>query len=218
MPTLTGTVQSAPSGLVGFDADTKLDLNTAKLFRQSGYDFCLRYVSLEGEADYDLDPDEAQAILDAGLALMPVQHVHYAGWMPDKALGTQTGQNAADNATHVGFPVKVNVWLDLEGISPDATAQAVIDYCNSWYDAVAQVGYIPGLYVGANSILDSQQLYSNLKFQHYWHSLSIVPTVTVRGYQMIQSDGGTVHGISIDKNLTQADADQGQVQWLIRQI
>lgn len=216
MTTLTGTVQSAASGLVGFDTDTKLDLATAKLFRQSGYYFCLRYISLESENSYDLDTDEAQAILNAGLALMPVQHVRYAGWMPDAALGTQTGQNAADNAIHLGFPSKMNVWLDLEGISPNATADDVIAYCNNWYDAVAKVGYIPGLYVGANSILDSQQLYSSLKFQHYWHSLSLVPNVAVRGYQMVQSDGGTVHGIAIDKNLTQADSDHDQVQWLIQ--
>lgn len=217
MSVLTGTVQSASSGLVGFDTDTKLDLTTAKLFRQSGYYFCLQYISLSSENDDDLDHDEAQAILNAGLALMPVQHVRYVGWMPDESLGAQTGQTAADNAIHVGFPAKVNVWLDLEGISSDATAAGVVAYCNSWYDAVAQVGYLPGLYVGANSILDSQQLYSDLKFQHYWHSLSSVPNVAVRGYQMIQSDGGTVHGVGIDKNLTQADANQGQVQWLMQQ-
>jgi hypothetical protein len=217
MAALAGMVQSAPSGLVGFDTDTKLDLTTAKLFRQSGYYFCLRYISLGSENSADLDSDEAQAILNAGLALMPVQHVRYAGWVPDESLGAQTGQTAADNAIHVGFPSKVNVWLDLEGISPDATAANVVAYCNRWYDAVAQVGYLPGLYVGANSILDSQQLYSDLKFQHYWHSLSIVPNVAVRGYQLIQSDGSIVHGIGIDKNLTQADANQGQIQWLIQQ-
>lgn len=216
MATLTGVVQSAPSGRVGFDTDTKLDLATAKLFRQSGYDFCLRYLSLDNESSYDLDYDEAQAILNAGLALMPVQHVRYAGWMPDAALGTQTGKTAANNAVQVGCPIKVNVWLDLEGISASAMAADVIAYCNSWFDAVAEVGYLPGLYVGANSILDGQQLYSRLKFQHYWHSLSIVPNVAVRGYQMIQSDGSTVHGIGIDKNMTQADADRGQVQWLIQ--
>lgn len=36
MSILTETVQSALSGLVGFDTDTKLDLVTAKLFRRSG--------------------------------------------------------------------------------------------------------------------------------------------------------------------------------------
>lgn len=218
MSALTGVVQSAPSGRVGFDTDTKLDLATAKLFRQSGYDFCLRYLSLSGENSYDLDREEAQAILEAGLALMPVQHVRYAGWLPDASLGTQTGKTAADNAIQVGFPSKINIWLDLEGINPAATATNVISYCNTWYEAVAQAGYLPGLYVGANSILDSQQLYSDLKFQHYWHSLSIVPNVAVRGYQMIQSDGGTVHGVGIDKNVTQADADRGQIQWLIQPI
>lgn len=216
MATLTGQVQSAPPGAIGFDTDTKLNLTIAKLFRQSGYRFCLRYISLDAENSADLDAAEAQAILNAGLALMPVQHVRYAGWSPDATSGMQTGKNAADNAIHVGFPAGINVWLDLEGIDPNAAPDAVIAYCNSWYDAVAKVGYVPGLYVGANSILDGQQLYASLKFQHYWHSLSIVPNVAVRGYQMIQSDGGTVHGVGIDKNLTQSDADRAQVQWLIQ--
>jgi hypothetical protein len=49
MPALAGVVQAAPTGSVGFDADTKLDLNPVKLFRQSGYRFCLRYFSLDAE-------------------------------------------------------------------------------------------------------------------------------------------------------------------------
>jgi Domain of unknown function (DUF1906) len=217
MSTLFGQVQAAPTGSIGFDTDTKLNLAVAKLFRQSGYRFCLRYISLDSENSYDLDGDEAEVILSAGLALMPVQHVRYAGWLPSAEAGTQTGKSAADNAIHIGFPAGVNVWLDLEGVDPNATAAVVLAYCNNWSDAVAQTGYLPGLYVGANSILDSQQLYASLKFQHYWHSLSLVPNVAVRGYQMTQSDGGTIHGAGIDKNITHADSEQGQVQWLMQQ-
>ena len=66
---------------------------------------------------------------------MPVQHVSSPGWVPSAQLGTTYGDNAANNAISVGFPRKVNVWLDLEGISSEVSAEAVIQYCTSWYIA-----------------------------------------------------------------------------------
>jgi len=130
-------------------------------------------------------------------------------------LGTTYGDNAANNAISVGFPRKVNVWLDLEGISSEVSAEAVIQYCTSWYNAVAGAGYLPGLYVGANSILNSQQLY-DLPFQHYWQSESTVPPVAVRSYQMVQSYvGEPVNGIGIDQDITYIDKEGGVPQWLI---
>ncbi len=102
-------------------------------------------------------------------------------------MGQQDGTNTANNALAVGFPQGVNVWCDLEGVNSSSTAQDVIDYCTSWYDAVSAQGYVPGLYVGANAILTGDQLYYNLPFQHYWQSCSEVPALPVRGYQMVQT-------------------------------
>lgn len=219
MTTLTGIVESASAGETGFDTDYILDLAKAKLFYQSGYRFCLRYLSLSQETTKDLNQKEAKAILDAGLALMPVQHVLYKGWTPSATLGENHGKAAVENAKTVGFPAKVNVWLDLEGIDPQATVQDVVNYCNNWFDQVNEAGYLPGLYVGANSILNSSELYKDLKFQYYWHSLSTVPDVAVRGYQMTQQGvPQPVHGIRIDKNTTHNDNLNGIVQWLIRKI
>ncbi|MFM7882173.1 MAG: glycoside hydrolase domain-containing protein, partial [Microcystis panniformis] len=62
--------------------------------------------------------------------------------------GAFYGDNGANNAISVGFPGKVNVWLDLEGISSEVSAEAVIQYCTNWYNAIAGAGYLPGLYVG----------------------------------------------------------------------
>ncbi|MBD2288207.1 DUF1906 domain-containing protein [Microcystis wesenbergii FACHB-1317] len=216
MTQLPGIIQSAPNQSLGFDADSVITKATAQQFASQGYKFCLRYLSLgAGEAPGDLTYEEALGILQGGLALMPVQHVSSPGWVPSAQLGTTYGDNAANNAISVGFPRKVNVWLDLEGISSEVSAEAVIQYCTSWYNAVAGAGYLPGLYVGANSILNSQQLY-DLPFQHYWQSESTVPPVAVRSYQMVQSYvGEPVNGIGIDRDITYIDKEGGVPQWLI---
>ena len=61
----------------------------------------------------DLSEAEANVILSAGLALMPVQHVAPQNWSPSQALGIRNGKNAAKHARQIGFPEGVNVWLDL---------------------------------------------------------------------------------------------------------
>jgi hypothetical protein len=213
---LPGAIQAAPNGALGFDADTPISLNVAQQFVSQGYAFCVRYLSRsQGQAPGDLSAGEADAILAAGLGLMAVQHVRAPGWSPTAALGQQDGANASYNAGQIGFPAGVNIWSDLEGVNAAAVSPDVIGYCNAWFDAVAAAGYMPGLYVGANCILDGQQLY-DLKYQHYWKSLSRVPVLPSRGYQMVQT-GVTdpVNGIGIDQDLTQTDAEGGQVIWLI---
>lgn len=216
MTQLPGLVQGAPNKSLGFDADSVITQTTAQQFASQGYKFCIRYLSLgAGEAPGDLTYEEALAILQGGLALMPVQHVSSPGWTPSAQLGTTFGNNAANNAISVGFPTQMNVWLDLEGINSSTPAEDVIAYCNAWYNAVASAGYIPGLYVGANCILDSQQLY-DLSFQHYWQSESTVPPVAVRSYQMVQSFvAEPVNGIGIDQDITYIDNEGGVPQWLI---
>ncbi len=213
---LPGTVVSAPNGSQGFDTDTVVTAAVALEFYNSGYIFCIRYLSLgSGQASGDLSTTEANHILSAGLGLMAVQHVRSSGWSPTGALGTTDGTNAGSNASAVGFPSGVNIWCDLEGVLAGTTAANVIAYCNNWYTAVHAAGYVPGIYVGANAILTGAQLYSDLDFQHYWKSLSSVPAIPTRGYQMTQTAvSGTVHGISIDADTTEADMEGGKALWL----
>jgi hypothetical protein len=213
---LPGQVHSAPANSKGFDANSRIvSVAVAQAFKQSGFSFCLRYLSHTAQqGSGDLSTAEAIHILQGGLPLMPVQHVRLSGWSPSQSLGTQDGQFAAQHANAIGFPSGVNVWCDLEGVANNVGAQDVISYCNAWFDAVHGAGFVPGIYVGANAILSGQQLRQNLKFQHYWKSLSHVPPIPIRGYQMIQTAGGTVHGIAIDNNMTQTDNQGGQAQWL----
>ncbi|MEG3436676.1 DUF1906 domain-containing protein [Pannus brasiliensis CCIBt3594] len=216
---LQGTIEAAPDGALGFDTNTTLSFAKAQQFRNDDFRFCLRYLSLgNGQKPGDLTTAEADAILRAGLALMPVQHVRFPGWTPTAPLGTQTGKNAAHNAVQVGFPPGVNVWLDWEGADPQTSVANAIAYCNNWFDEVKAAGYVPGIYVGFNAILNSQQLYQKLKFQHYWKAGGNIPDIAVRGYQMIQKIplDQSLHGIQIDRDTTRADNKGGQALWITR--
>jgi hypothetical protein len=213
--TLPGTVKSAAPGLLGFDADTVISAAAAQQFKQNGYSFCARYLSLgNGQNAGDLSNAEATSIINAGLALIAVQHVRAEGWVPAAALGSTYGNNAASNAASVGLPKGMNIWCDLEGIATGTAAQNVIDYCQAWYAAVNAAGYVPGLYVGANCILTGAQLY-DLSFQHYWKSLSTVPEIPNRGYQLVQKWFPQAEfGIGIDQDTTQTDHKGGTVLWV----
>jgi hypothetical protein len=218
---LAGTVAGAPPGALGFDANTVLTARSAAGLRDAGFAFCIRYLSRGmGQQGGDLTTSEAGLILDAGLALMPVQHVQAAGWVPTEALGKSLGQSAAANANEVGFPGGVNVWMDLEGIHNATPAADVIAYGNAWCDEVAGAGYLPGVYVGASAILSGDQLYWQLKTKHYWKSGSTVPDIPHRGYQLIQRivHGDIIAGVEIDRDVTQTDLLGDTVQWLTRQV
>lgn len=212
---LPGQVEGATPSVLGFDSDTVITAALAQQFFSEGYKFCLRYLSLGGqESPQDLSSQEATDILDSGLALMPVQHVRKAGWLPNGALGQQYGEDAAANTESVGFPAGTNVWCDLEGAGSAAGAQDVIDYCTAWFAAVDAAGFVPGLYVGSAAVLTGPQLYS-LPFQHYWKSQSRVPDVPTRGYALVQLFPSlTANGIGIDVDFAQNDNEGGQVHWL----
>jgi hypothetical protein len=193
---------------LGFDTDTKITPELATKFYKSGYRFCLRYLSLSTpEQDSDLTREEIAGILQSGLALMAVQHAHGVGsWFPSDDSGAEDGNNAAQNAGAVCLPKGMNIWCDLENVPSETSLKSVIDYCNAWYNVVSCAGYIPGLYVGAHCGLnDSKQLFFDLKFAHYWKSMSNVQMIAYRGYQMIQHPTTCVHGVEIDPDNIQTD-------------
>ena len=143
-----------------------------------------------------------------------VQHPRAAGWAPTSGLGASDGVQAASHSSALGFPGGVNVWCDLEGVAAGTSPDDVIAYCNSWFDAVAATGYVPGIYVGADAILEGPALHDSLKFAHYWKSLSNVPDIPVRGYQMIQSNEHTANNVDIDDDRTRNDLLNDTVLWL----
>ena len=211
---LRGGVQGAISSVPGFDCDTPLSADLAHKFFGQGYKFCFRYLSTGQVSSQDLTEQEATDILNSGLALMPVQHARKHGWSPNQTLGQKDGQEASANAETVGFPDRVSLWCDLEGVNSSAQAQDVIDYCEAWYEAVSAAGYRPGLYVGAEALLSARQLY-DLPFQHYWRSQSQVPDIPHRGYQVIQFGPSVqINGVWIDLDVALNDNQGGAAQWL----
>jgi hypothetical protein len=214
---LPGTIQQAAAGLTGFDVNQVLSAANAQALKNAGYDFCVRYVprtSSPSLAPGNLTNAEAVNILNAGLALMAVQHVANPGWVPTAALGTSYGSYAATYASEiVGLPPGINIWLDLEEVATDSSATDIIAYCQAWYAAVESAGYVPGIYVGYGVILSSSQLYNDLSFQHYWRAYN-GPQVATRGYQVIQKTQVTVDGIEIDPDVTQDDNLGGAAIWL----
>ena len=212
---LPGTVQQAPAGQKGFDVNQPLSAGQAQDLQNAGYAFCIRYIPRTAKlVRNNLTNAEALNILNAGLALMAVQHVALPGWAPTVALGTAYGNYAATYAQQtVGLPQGLNIWCDLEEVAEGSAAADVIAYCQAWYAAVDTAGYIPGLYVGYGTGLTPQQLYSSLSFKHYWRAYN-GPLVATRGYQLLQKTEVTVNGITIDPNITQNDNLGGAVLWL----
>ena len=216
---LSGRVEGAPPAARGFDRTTPLTKKSAADFRNRGFRFCVRYITraYDQESSGDLSRAEADIILDAGLALMAVQHCPLKNWTPTEVLGQTYGANAVKNAQQVGLPPGVNIWLDLEGVRGDTPAQSVIDYCNAWFAAVETAGFASGVYIGDSIVISADDLYWNLKTKHYWKSGSDVPDIPHRGYQMIQRiPKDADDDQNVDTDVTQTDAFGDAVQWLTR--
>lgn len=217
---LSGTVQAAPAGVKGFDANVTITPEQADAFWDAGFRFALRYVGRTQMASHDLTADEAAMLLSKGFAVMPVQHVKSGEWLATGDLGTEYGANAAKFSQDIGFPPGVNVWMDLESVSTTSAADDVIAYCNNWYAQVADAGYVPGVYIGWQPGLSGSKLYSSLKFQHYWAAYNVdgVSSPKPRGYQLVQSSGsGNVGSLSTDVydvDATHVDGKGDQVLWL----
>ena len=214
---LPGRVVAAPPGVHGFDANSVLNRRICEVAKARGFEFCIRYVSRQDVQPVgDLSDAEANVILDAGLALMVVQHVAPENWSPSQALGTRNGKNAAKHVRQIGFPDGVNVWLDLEGAKTSTPHETMIAYCNAWFAEVECAGFVPGVYVGARAILTGKELFWRLTTKHYWKSGSRVPDIPHRGYQLIQTiiRNDKIDGVAIDRNLTKSDNFGGSVLWL----
>lgn len=217
---LTGTVFDAPDGCKGIDANAILAPSVASALFAHGYRFAIRYVRRSQRNPQDITDAEAEGVLAAGLGLMLVQHVESeSSWVPSGAKGIAYGGTAAIEAGNVGLPPGGMVWCDLEGVAPGTAAQLVVNYCMTWYDAVNQAGFLPGLYVGWNCGLTPDQLYHALPFTRYWgaYTMNSDQVPAIRGICMKQHtrghDDGSF-GIDFDTDVTQADAKGGTVKVL----
>jgi len=83
-----------------------------------------------------------------------------------------------------------------------------LPFLNYWLDQVGHAGFTPGLYVGWHSNLTPDELYTRLKFSHYWsaYNLNADQFPATRGVQMKQALEQTLDGIKYDPDTVQRDA------------
>lgn len=186
---MSGQVIQLPEGTIGFDSNCVIDAEGARAWVARGHRFAVRYIRRQPRHDFDLNLAEVQALHDAGLAVMPVQHVESeAAWTPSAVKGSANGNVAVEECIRLGIPRGVTVWCDLEGVTPGTPAQDVIAYCQQWFRAVRTPGWIPGLYLGWHCGLTPDELYHGLSFQKFWSAwnLDVDQYPSVRGVQMRQ--------------------------------
>lgn len=199
---MSGIVKAAIPGNA-FDVNTPISTSEALAFKNAGYSTCIRYIPRTPELmKGNLTGVEIAAILAADLSLCVVQHVPLPNWQAMAALGKEYGEYAVAYAEQIGLAKGINIWLDLEEVAAGSDANG---YCRAWFAAVQAAGWIPGLYVGWQSGLTSQQLYE-LPVTHYWRAYNCDQDVPVRGYQIIQHTQQILNGITFDPNTIRADA------------
>lgn len=230
---IQGQIVTAPDGTKGFDANRHITPELASSLHAAKYRFAARYVRRTEKHDYDLTVPEVQAILGGQLGLIIVQHVAPEGWipslrrsmalprwLPSASKGVIYGQTAVDEVRALGLPPLTPVFCDLEGVDSHSSPALVITYCNNWYDVVAKAGFTPGLYVGWSPGLNGEQLYSKLRFSHYWGAYNFDVVPAKRGYQMKQfaaKKADLVPGFTnqdFDVDYTMADQLGGRVPLL----
>jgi hypothetical protein len=214
-------IGSFPSGTRGVDCNAPISAASAAAFRAKAFRFAARYIRRATVHTYDLSVGEVAAIHGAGLGLGIVQHVAAEGWTPTPMDGTAYGTVAVHECQALDVPDGVTVWCDLEGVAPGTHPSDVIDFCNNWHQMVLGAGYEPGLYVGYGAGLNSHELYSHLRFEHYWsaYNLDADKSPAIRGVQMRQSVAKATDFIpgftsqNMDVDIVTADALGGTPTW-----
>ena len=221
MSQIQGKVVQAPAGIIGFDTADVLNAVSARDYFNRGFRFCVRYVGREkgGSSYVDINQAEAQAIVDAGLALTVAQHPLDPGWVPTAQMGHDFGNYAALAVGQAGLLPGMNLWLDLEGVRDGVSSDDVIAYCNAWFSEVENLGFASGIYIGAAPGLTADQLYWDIKTKHYWKSGSgasagVPDNIPLRGYQLVQRI--TNPNAPSDSNVTQTDAFGLGAMWVAK--
>src|SRR5262249_24314240 len=91
--------------------------------------------------------------------------------------------------------------------------------CNAWFEEVEKLGFESGVYIGASPGLNADQLYWDLKTEHYWKGGSsakagVPDDIPNRGYQLIQRISNPGKPSEFDSNVTRVDACGAGVMWI----
>jgi hypothetical protein len=206
--------QSTPCNMV--DISAKVQRSAPAEVSAKGYSGIIRYVPLPGvDPSADIDASELKGILDAGLALLLVQHVRYAGWNPAKCSGHGDALRAIEFAEAAGYLQGGHVFLDLEGISGSAADTKT--FAEDWASTIVQAGYGAGCYVGYDVTLNAVQLYNLHNIHSYWGAPGPWQVAT-RGFALRQKTPKvTIANLEFDPDSLQADNLGDTPFWMISQ-
>jgi len=191
------------------DTDEPLDVTSCRLLRNCGVKGVFRYLS-------DVQPTERDTIINSGLILYFVNHARSPGWIPSAAEGAQDATRDLGDLKRLAIPVGVHVMFDLEGVG-GGNPQLVMDHVNAHAAGIQATKNLEGLYVGAQALLNSAQMYS-VRSTLYWHGCSRVVDMSgneaapLCGWAVIQlfPPNISLFGIEFDWNIIQQDY-QGRV-------
>lgn len=142
------------------DTDQILTANTCLILQSRGIRGVWRYFS-------GLSTTERDVILASGLELYFVNYSRDRGWLPSMSQGDLDANRDLTECKRLGLPKGVHVAFDLEG--PGGTAADVIAHVHEHGILIKQGGFLPALYVGEGSKLNSTQLFQ-LPSVLYWQS------------------------------------------------
>jgi hypothetical protein len=191
----------------GVDCEQKLRPADAQRLSVANYNgqriaFVWRYVFFGQPMRGDIDVIEAQAIADAGLTLLIVQHPRNPGWLASPSRGTEDGKWAAANARNAGYPPGAYIALDLEGLGNPG--QMVIELAEAWCEPVKDAGYGCCVYVGFDCGMTAAQLYALRNVDRYWSDAG-GRSVDTRGVCMRQHTQTILAGVQVDPDEHFAD-------------
>lgn len=195
----------AKVGARGSDSVTPINALHAQGLKNAGYDFCVRYLG-------SVTSEEIDAILNAGLAFMPVTFG-----------GVYDGAVAAQRCKDLGIPEGTSVWLDVEGAGAFQTpAPQLTAKIDAWAQHVQAAGYMPCIYLGAPQPLTSTEL-TQLAVVRYWHGQG---RCVDRNNQLAEPRSGfcmwqmwpsiVAAGVNIDANMIGADYQSRVPSWVVK--
>lgn len=201
------TVWLAPPGSTGVDTSGGVSSLQADSLAARDMKYVIRALTVPGGnvTPKIVTPSEVAVIRGAGLALGFYQMFQTV--VLSAGQGTVDGESAVSQMAALGAPQGMTVYGDSEGQS-QTSVQAEIAYWNAWGAAVAQGGYLPGLYVGPGPKMSGHDLGALQTIHAYWMAgAGAMPYPSPRGYQMFQLNPPNIviAGEAFDLGVTQQD-------------
>ena len=208
-------VKPSTPNVRGIDTIARITYEQALALYADGFRFAVRYLGHISMAEViDITSAKMALLFVAGYSRRP-------GWVPTASIGALDGGQAIEHLKELEA-VGTSTYVDFEGPGePLGIKQEKLDcllYGNAAAHAIQQGGSPAGVYIGYGLPFTAIELYWSFAFTGYWKSLSMVPDVAVRGYQMIQHGPAnqSVCGLTVDINTIQADNKGNVPQWLVQ--